>query len=228
MRSVNFDSKKQRKILKYLPPVYADVWRLMVSTGIRVGDAVSVRTCDIDNNRYLHYVAEKTGKSARVKLPDDVYDAIKLRFGNPFDYIFPSPLKVGSHISRQAVWHNIKVACRKAGVSPEGISPHSCRKHFAVETYSKDGLAVTMAKLQHSSPGTTYLYVFDDEPIEILRKRLETTEKQLKSLKKLLKRVLYAVDLCCNKLIGDDCYSVTYEGRKALNIDLSDLDGNIY
>lgn len=227
MRAKNYQDNVGNKIYNTLPSLYADIWLLMSDIGIRVGDAVCIRGRDIDKDGYLHFTASKTGKKARLKLSEDVLSAIRGRIRDDDSYVFPSPSVIGEHISRQAVWYNIKKACIKCGIPSEGISPHSCRKHFAVSVYDKDGLSVAMSKLQHNSPNTTYLYLYDENPIEYLRKRLDSTEKQLKSLKKSLKDVLYVVNLCCDKLIGDDKYIITNEGRKAIGVDLSELDGNI-
>ena len=235
MRAKNYKNTVGEQIQKSLPPLYADIWMLMADVGIRVGDAVGLKSSDIDDKGYLHYTASKTGKRARVKLSSDVYKLIQRRISTadnyPFpspNYLFPSPSVSGAHVSRQAVWQNIKKACKRCGIMPNGISPHSCRKHFAVEVYDKDGLSAAMSKLQHSSPNTTYLYLYDENPIEYLKGRLYKTEKELKALKKSLKEVLYVVNICCDRLIGDDTYMLTNKGKKVYDIDLSELDGNIF
>lgn len=225
MRAKNINDKDLKKVRSKLHGIYRDVLDLMICTGLRVGDAVSVKFGDLDEKGYIHYKARKTGKTGRCKLPDYIYNLlVKRRTGDGF--VFPSPVLPGEHISRQAVWKNIKKACKECGVNPDGISPHSCRKRFAVKTYEQEGLGKTMASLQHNSPTTTFLYVFDDNPLENVQKQLKTYEnelktvkKQLKTVKKQLKKLLYAIDLCCDKLIGDDSYGVTEKGREILNLE---------
>ena len=222
MRSHYFTERKAKAIEKNLPTIYRLVWKLMYSTGLRIGDAVAIRECDIDSKGYLHYTAQKTGKVARVKLSDDLIKELRensFLCGTSNGFVFFSPVNPDAHISRQAVWKNIKKACRNIGINPDGISPHSCRKSYAVKTYHEKGLSQVMADLQHSSPATTFLYCFDDNPLEDVNKRLKRAETTIKELKKLLKQVLYAVDLCLGKLIGDDRYGITEAGLAALDLD---------
>ncbi len=225
MRAKHMNDRTYQIVREKLSGYYRVIWDIMAFTGLRVGDVVALRHGDIDTQGYIHYRAQKTGKSGRIKLPDDI---ILLPRGTKGDgFIFPSPSVPGNHLSRQAVWKNIKKACKDAKIDPSGISPHSCRKKFAVDTYHREGLGQTMAKLQHSSPSTTFLYVFDDNPLEVFENKLKKTENELKTVKKMLKKLQYAIDLCCDRLLGDDSYSVTNEGRKALDVDLSTFDGNI-
>lgn len=227
MKSKPLKKDMVEKILGRIGYHNRGVAELMLTTGMRVGDAVAVKYGDFDKDGYIHYKAQKTNKSARVKPSEDFVKRILKYRKNDDAYIFPSPTVAGQHISRQAVWKAFKRACSECGVDAHGISPHSCRKTFAVDVYNKDGFGRAMASLQHSSPTTTMLYVFENNPFEEMQKEMNLLKKEVKTLKKSLKRVLYAVDLCCDKLIGDDSYFVTNEGRKALDFDLSDLDGNI-
>lgn len=224
MRAKNINDKDFKKVRSKLYGIYRDVFDLMNYTGLRVGDAVSLKHGDIDEKGYVHFIAHKTGKKGRCKLPDDIFNLL-VKGSSADGYIFPSPVLPGEHISRQAVWKNIKKACKACGINADGISPHSLRKRYAVDIYKKEGLGKTMASLQHGSPTTTFLYVFDDNPIDnmntelkTVKNELKTVKKELKNLKKQLKNILYAIDLCCDKLIGDDTYAVTEKGREVLNL----------
>lgn len=211
MKSKNIDEKTVKAVINGLKPIYRSVFRLMMDTGLRVGDAVNCKYSDIDSKGYLHYTAEKTKKRARIKVPPETlkYIGWTLKRSKTDAYIFPSPTNNGSHVSRQAVWKNIKKACTRAGVNPGGISPHSCRKHFAVDLFERDGLGATMSALQHSSPSTTFLYIYGEDPISVFERRISRLEKAIAELR-------YAVDLCVDRLIGDDTVHLTEEYKRSL------------
>lgn len=221
MRSRAIKAEVSKKIRKNLREEYRIIYDFMCNTGLRIGDAVCVKYGDIDRDGYLHYKAHKTGKIGKIKINDDILQRLGIKNCAAEQYIFPSPVIPGEHITRQAVWKNIKRACKRSGVDGDGISPHSCRKVFAVDTYDREGLGATMAKLQHDSPSTTFLYTFDENPFSRMEEKLKEQEneikklkKELKTVKKLIKEVLHAVDICCDALIGDDRYGVTEKGRK--------------
>ena len=211
MKSRNIDNSTIEAVEASLKPLYCAVFRLMIGTGLRVGDAVACRYSDIDTNGYLHYTAEKTGKKARVRVPDDIlkYIGWTEKRSKSKTFIFPSPKNKGNHISRQAVWKNIKKACIRAGVSPNGISPHTCRKHYAVELFRREGLGTTMNALQHSSPSTTFLYVYGDDPISVF-------ENRITKLERLIEKLTRAVDMCLDALIGDTTVNLTDEYLNSL------------
>jgi integrase len=228
MKSHSLKNADIVKIRRNLYLYYRDIFDIMLFTGLRVGDVLNARFSDLDTKGYLHYTAQKTGKKARVKLPADIVTSLeKRRTGDGF--LFPSPVVPDKAISRQAVWQHIKSAAKDARVSLAGVSPHSLRKTFAVDTFKKEGFGAVMSKLQHSDPSTTYLYVYDESPfqkLDELEERVKRIETVVRSYRKLLDRLLYAIDLCCDKLIGNDVYGVTNEGRKLLK-ELTDFDGNI-
>lgn len=211
MKSKNIDEKTIKAVLKGLKPLYRSVFRLMMDTGLRVGDAVNCKYSDIDAKGFLHYTAEKTHKRARIKVPSETLQFIGWtpKRAKTDAYIFPSPKNCVNHVSRQAVWSNIKKACVRAGVNPGGVSPHSCRKHFARELFESDGLGATMSALQHSSPSTTFLYIYGEDPVSVFERRISKLEKAIAELR-------YAVELCVDRLIGDDTVHLTEEYKNSL------------
>lgn len=137
----------------------ADVCRVALATGLRVGDVVAL-TSDCAKQGVLRCSAAKTGKL--VEIPIDSKTALLLKknavAGNP--YCFPGR-KPGKHRTRQSVWADMNKACELLHI-PLHISPHSCRKTFAVEVFHKDGLEAVKDKLQHDNVNTTLLYAFSD------------------------------------------------------------------
>jgi integrase len=66
------------------------------------------------------------------------------------------------HITRQALWARLKRACRLIGVDPDGLSPHSLRKSFAVAIRQEQGFAAAREALQHDSDAVTRVYAYAD------------------------------------------------------------------
>lgn len=130
---------------------------LSLETGLRVGDVVSLRVADIKADG-VHYIAEKTKKKGIATISA----ALRKRLPKKGKWLFPSPYKVGKHITRQAVWARIKRAGERAGVDLDGLSPHAMRKAFAVELYRKKGFKAVQEALQHNYASTTEIYTFSD------------------------------------------------------------------
>lgn len=136
---------------------------LLVSleTGLRIGDVVSLRISDIKKDG-IHYQAKKTKKRGIAKISAKTRQKLLENGLNCENWLFPSPYKVGKHITRQAVWQRLKKAGKKCGVDLEGLSPHSLRKVFAVELYREKGFQAVKEALQHSYAATTEIYTFAD------------------------------------------------------------------
>lgn len=148
-------------ILAALTPGNRLVCRVMLHTGLRVGDAVALRRDQVARGRFMVTEA-KTGKRRRVGLPADLVSEI-LDAGNPKSpWAFPSPRNPEKHRTRQAVWKDIKRAQRAFRI-PLNAGPHSLRKVYAVELMRKYGdLRKVQRALLHSNDMTTLLYALAD------------------------------------------------------------------
>ena len=130
--------------------------------GIRIGDILRLRLCDFifDGDRIrLDITEEKTGKTRRFTVPQEVYDFLR-------DYARARKIADDAIIfpfSSRAVQIRIKDACEHLGFTD--ISTHSFRKWYATDIYNKSGhdLALVQHLLQHSSPVTTRRYIGIDE-----------------------------------------------------------------
>lgn len=133
--------------------------RLCLETGLRIGDALKIRPEDI-SGRVLTYTAEKTGKSGKKTLSSELIRDLR-SISSP-DWVFPgrSRSKTG-HLTRQAVYLDLKRVCKKLGVEGQ-ISPHTARKSYAVDEYHKHGLDGVKEELQHSSDAVALLYALSD------------------------------------------------------------------
>ena len=130
---------------------------LSLETGLRVGDVVALRVSAVKPDG-IHFTAQKTKKRGIAPISAKLRERLNKRG----KWLFPSPYKKGAHITRQAVWHRIKTAGKKAGVDLDGLSPHTMRKVFAVELYREKGFKAVQKALQHSDSATTEIYSFAD------------------------------------------------------------------
>lgn len=136
--------------------------QISLETGLRVGDVCALHWSDV-HGREITFRAQKTGKYGRATVSEETYAQLKRRRrGRASEWVFPSPTKVGMHLTRQAVWARVKRAADAAGVDASGISPHSMRKNFAVGVYRARGLEAAKEALQHDRAEVTELYAFAD------------------------------------------------------------------
>jgi integrase len=140
---------------------------IALETGLRIGDVAKLRWEEISGNT-ITFVAQKTGKRGTAVISDDLRRALQAaRHRKQGDWLFPSPLKRGEHITRQSLWRKLKRACARAGVNPEGFSPHSFRKVYAVDLLNKYGdIAKVQRALNHSGVTVTMVYAMADKMLE--------------------------------------------------------------
>lgn len=164
-----------------------------LETGLRVGDVVKLRPANVKKDG-IHYRANKTKKNGIAKISAELRKELPTK-GR---WIFSSPYKAGAHITRQAVWKRIKTAAERAGLDPDGVSPHTFRKVFAVELYREKGFKAVQEALQHNNAATTEIYSFADwntgENAELPLKR--------KDLQLIVKMVLEALGGCGTERSG--------------------------
>ncbi len=139
-------------------PRVASVLIAEANLGMRVGDILRLRLCDIirEGKRYrLNMVEEKTGKKRTFTVPEGFYrflEAYAEENGIRRDErLFP--------ISERAVQKQLKLVCDYLGL--EGVSTHSFRKWYATDIYEASGHDIILVQtlLQHSSPMTTRRYI---------------------------------------------------------------------
>ena len=147
-------------------PRVAAVLTAEANLGMRIGDILRLRLCDIvrDGSRYrLNITEEKTGKKRTFTVPDAVYkffcDYCTERGIAADELMFP--------VTVRAVQKHLKAVCDVLGY--DEVSTHSFRKWYATDIYNKCGhdIALVQQLLQHSSPTVTRRYIgISDERIE--------------------------------------------------------------
>lgn len=162
MRSGYIIREELSHVLGALMPPNRLVCEISASTGLRVGDVLAMRTEQLEKGRRFTVHEQKTGKTRRVYLPEDLHRRALAMAGNR--YVFEGRLDGRKHRTRQAVYKDLM---RAAGLFRlrEHISPHSCRKVWAVDAYKASGgdLKKVQKLLNHESEAVTMLYAMADQ-----------------------------------------------------------------
>lgn len=154
-------AKEVDRVLAALMPQNQLIVRLMLQTGMRVGDAVAWPTRALKPSGW--YVESKTGKKRRYGISKPLLEAIRAQAGP--EYAFPGRRR-GNHKSRQAVWKDIKRAAKAFRLS-QNVGAHSMRKVYAVRLMRKYGdLERVKQALNHSSGTVTAIYAMADVLLE--------------------------------------------------------------
>lgn len=188
MRTDYVDPKTMWRVVDALRPQNALVMELCLETGLRVGDAVALPLSAL-HGQSVSYRAQKTGKLGTAKISPDLFRKL-LRNADGF-FLFPSRRSKSGHITRQAVWADVKRCAHVLGVA-ENVAPHSARKVFAVEHMKTEGVAAVQRELQHGDLGTTLLYCLSDKRLfgmnEEVIDRLYGIEQKLDRILEILEK----------------------------------------
>lgn len=132
-----------------------------LTTGLRIGDVLSMKTDVLTKERFT-IKEEKTGKTRRVRLSNELRDALFRQAGR--FYVFEHRTDPKKHRTRQAINKDLKRACELFRVSGVNITPHSARKIFAVNAYKRTcSIEQVQQLLNHSSEAVTQIYAMADE-----------------------------------------------------------------
>lgn len=183
-------NREVERVLAALTPVNALVMRVMLHTGLRVGDALNL-TFPLREQMWI--TEQKTGKRRHIGLPRPLIDEIgrQARYYIPQHlrryinaepprgmaplWAFPSPRDHTRHRTRQAVWKDVKRAARAFRL-PANAGTHSARKIYAVGLLRKYGdLERVRRALNHSDDSVTAIYAMADR---LLEARLEKSSKR--------------------------------------------------
>lgn len=148
-------------VLAALTPKNRLVCEVMLHTGLRVGDVLSLRTQDLAHRMWVR--ESKTGKRKQVGLPGDLLHRIQAQAGEVWAFPGRDPRK---HHTRQAVWQDVKRAA-KAFRLPQNAGSHSMRKVYAVELMARYGdIDRVRRALNHDRMSTTLIYAMADRLLE--------------------------------------------------------------
>lgn len=159
MRADYIPADLYKLIEKYMMPDNALALRLSLVTGLRIDDVLSLRSSDLLRCTVFG-TSKKTGKAFRHVINKTLADCLRRNSaGSP--WLFPSHA-TDSHKTRQAVYIDVRKACKACGVTAH-VSPHSARKTFAADLYHREGLQAVKDALQHDNYATTLIYALSDK-----------------------------------------------------------------
>lgn len=169
MRSEWIPRGEMVHILASLCPENRLACEISLATGLRINDVLALTPQKVRKQRFT-LREEKTGKTRLIRLPKELVDRALACSGQ--HYIFEGRLDGRKHRTRQAVFKDLKRACKAFGVK-EHLSPHSLRKVFAVEEFTRSGgnLKKVQKLLNHDSEAVTMLYAMANQVGK--RKRFE-------------------------------------------------------
>ena len=156
--------KELNHVLAALTPSNELVVRVMLRTGLRVGDVLSLKPQQLANRMWI--TESKTKKRRQVGLGNELLAALRVNSG--VHWVFPSRKCPTQHRTRQAVWADVKRASRAFRLR-QNIGTHSMRKVYAVELLEKYGDIERVQKaLQHDNQAVTMIYAMADK---LMKKR---------------------------------------------------------
>jgi integrase/recombinase XerD len=142
-------------------PKHRAILTTCYAAGLRISEAVSLKTADIDSQRMVIRVDQGKGQRDRyVMLSPKLLEILRAwwRVNKPRHWLFPGYIP-GQHISTFAVGWACKKARRISGIRKE-ITPHSLRHGFAVHLLeSGTDVRSIQLLLGHRSLTTTARYL---------------------------------------------------------------------
>jgi integrase/recombinase XerD len=149
-----------RTILKQIKhPIYRMALTIIYACGLRISEAVCLKTTDIDSKRSLIKVHGKGSKDRYVPLPDCPLELLRAYYkvyGTDSGFLFPH--KDGGHIYKDTLQVAFKKAIRQSRVN-KIASVHTLRHSYATLLLEKgEDIRVIKDLLGHSSIVTTDIY----------------------------------------------------------------------
>lgn len=163
-------------VLDLLMPQNRLVMRLLLHTGLRIGDVLALRPQQLRPQFWI--TEQKTGKRRQVGIPQPLLADL---LENSDDmWVFPG-VKFGKHLTRQAVWKDVKRAAAACRLN-QNVAPHSMRKVYAVDLLQKYGdIERVRRALNHSGVEVTLIYALADQRLRAKYRRRRAGSGRKKS-----------------------------------------------
>lgn len=142
-------------LLRLLTPQNALAMELALTTGLRIGDVLALRTDQLRSQR-ITICQKKTKIKKRIYINNDLLNRLKSSSGAV--WVFQHRNDPQRHKTRQAVWKDVKRASKAMRVK-NCVGCHSARKVYAVEIFRRSGLNAAQKALGHDRPETTLIYL---------------------------------------------------------------------
>ena len=166
MRTEYLLEKEVELVLDLLTHENRLVMRVLLHTGLRIGDALQLRPEQLKPNFWI--TEEKTGKRRQVGLPEPLLSDLLDNSGKWWVFPGSDPRK---HRTRQAVWKDVKRAAAAARLTANA-APHSARKVYAVKLLEKYGdIERVQRALNHGGIEVTLIYAMADKRLSAKGRR---------------------------------------------------------
>ena len=137
---------------------YRTLFDFLLESGLRIGDALKLKTEDIFFTRDPVVKFQKTGESRVIHISRPLWIRMIALSGDI--YVFESPLSEEKHISRQSVYRYLKRRLQELSMHEKNVSVHSMRKTFAVQLFMVTrSIEQVQFALGHEKPETTLIYL---------------------------------------------------------------------
>lgn len=166
MRTEYLLEKEVERVLDLLTYENRLVMRVLLHTGIRISDALSLKPEQLKPNFWI--TEQKTGKRRQVGLPEPLLSDLLDSSGKYWVFPGADPRK---HRSRQAVWKDVKRAAAACRLT-QNVAPHSARKVYAVKLLEKYGdIDRVKRALNHGGIEVTLIYAMADKQLAAAGRR---------------------------------------------------------
>ncbi len=160
--------EKVAATIPFLQPAIADMMKIMLLTGCRVGEAREARSDEYHTLGNIAVFRPKWHKTVRhgcsrsIVLPKEAVKIVEPRLGRK--YLF-GPGDGEKPYHRDVIGVAVQRACKKAGI--ERWSPGQIRHTAATTVFERHGLEATRALLGHTSDRITRTYVHANDEKQV-------------------------------------------------------------
>lgn len=166
MRTEYLLEREVERVLDLLTVENRLVLRVLLHTGLRIGDALQLRPEQLKPNFWI--TEQKTGKRRQVGLPEPLLSDLQESSGEMWVFPGANPRK---HRTRQAVWKDVKRAAAALRLTANA-APHSARKVYAVELLRRYGdIDRVRRALNHGGLEVTLIYAMADKQLTAAGRR---------------------------------------------------------
>ena len=209
LEALNVDEISRPNKSKYLPIVLSkeeviDIFRatrnlkhrtlliLIYSSGLRIGEALSLKLQDIDVDRRQIYVRNGKGRKDRHVVMAESFIPLLYNYLTTYkpDHLFIEG-KDGKEYSASSVRSVLKLSCSRAKIKKH-VTPHTLRHSYATHMLENGiDLRHIQALLGHSRPETTMIYTHVTQhdllkiksPLDVTLKQLADSDKNPENLR---------------------------------------------
>lgn len=158
-----FKPEDIRKLVSFRPRTTNDrrvhlLALFCLDTGLRLEEALSTKTTNLDFDNLLVVVSGKGNKERRIPISYELRKVLWVYCTNASHLVFSTTH--GTSLSRRNALRDFKNLCRKAGVTPPPRAIHALRHTFAVNYLRNGSNLFYLARiLGHSKVTTTQVYL---------------------------------------------------------------------